>query len=41
MNYSQQIAEKFAMSENKVVPKGGGGQISTPLIGDIGLGFRV
>lgn len=24
MNYSHQIAEKFAMSENKVVPKGRG-----------------
>ncbi len=33
MNYSHQIAEKFVMSENKVVLVGGRGQISTPFIG--------
>lgn len=32
-NYSHQIAEKVAMSENKTVYRGRGGQISTPFIG--------
>lgn len=33
MNYSHQIAEKFAMRENKTIYRGRGGQISTPFIG--------
>jgi hypothetical protein len=31
-NYSHQIAEKFVMSENKIIYRGRGGQISTPIL---------